>query len=603
MTIPRIRSSLVLKTTLLVLGVALGIGLVANEVAGRLARRYESERVRIQIGGLLAVVEPSASAACFVGDQRLALETAKGLLNSPTIAAVEIRGMEGVLAEVQRPGTSLTGLRIVHGVPSPFAKDQRVGEIRVIADPEETERRVARSVWTLRAAVLLLAAMMGAALALAVMRMVVRPIKQISDRLNGLDASRGARLDSPPGHALDEIGRLVGDVNVALDSVEERRRLEREIQQAQKLNSLGHLAGGIAHDFNNMLAGIMGSTDLLLADEPDPKRQKHLRSILGASMRSSELITKLLAFGRRGKNLAEAVDLGAAVAECLALLRPSMHPDLAVRTDLRPGLSIDGDPSQVQQVLMNLFLNAIEAMPGGGVLTITTRTVQLGGTAASSDPLPAGSYAELAVADTGPGMDPELLQRIFDPFMTTKTRKGQPGTGLGLSTVLGIVEAHFGAISVDSTIGRGSTFRVLLPVGRLLAEPVAAESEPRRGEGLVLVVEDEPIVREVTRSALERLGYTVETAQDGQEGVAAYRARHHTLMAVLLDLKMPVLDGREAFEQMQRIDAEVPIIICTGYGENEEVQAILSQGGAGMLNKPYRIADLSEVLRRLGGSS
>jgi len=212
-------------------------------------------------------------------------------------------------------------------------------------------------------------------------------------------------------------------VNEALLAVEERHRLEQEVQQAQaqKISSLGSLAGGVAHDFNNMLAGIMGHADLLLADERDPKRQKRINAILGAAARSSELTGKLLAFGRRGKNRKEAVDLSAAVKECLALIQPSIHPDLLVFTRMEDGLVVDGDPSQIQQVLVNLCINAAEAMQGKGSLTISTRLVDLEGMEAAAHKLTPGLYIELQVADTGPGMDEETLQRIFEPFFTTKT--------------------------------------------------------------------------------------------------------------------------------------------------------------------------------------
>jgi signal transduction histidine kinase len=596
-----VRSSIVLRTTLLVLGVALGVGLIASEFVGRFASRFESARAQQRMLSLLAVVEPSAAAACFVGDHRLAEETVKGLMNSPSIGAVELRTTDGILAEARRPGITAFESVLVHSVTSPFAKDQILGEIRVYPDANESARSLARFVWALRGLVLLLAMIVGGVLALTVMRTVVQPVKLVSDQLRGLDAEHGLRLESPQGHEADEIGRLVWDVNEALGAVEARQRLEQQVKEAhaQKISSLGSLAGGVAHDFNNMLAGIMGYTDLLLVGEHDPLRQRYLRSILRASTRSSELVGKLLAFGRRGKNRTESVDLNSAVKECLSMVQPSMHPDLKVIPSLEAGLCVDGDPSQLQQVLVNLCINAVEAMPSSGTLTISTRMVQVEEAKTAALGLHPGSYAELKVSDTGPGIGEDLLHQIFEPFFTTKNREGETGTGLGLSMVYGIVAAHQGLVDVSSKVGEGSTFRVLLPLGRLSEERPQPDLLPDRGEGLVLVVEDEPILRDLAREALQSLGYTVKTAQNGQEGVAAYEALHNQLEAVLLDLRMPVMGGREAFNWMQRIDASVPIIICTGYGENEEVQEILSLGGAGMLAKPYRILELSEALLRL----
>ena len=598
----RVRSSLVLRTTLLVFGVALGIGFLANAIVGRLAWRFETDRAKARVEGLLSVIEPSASAACFVGDHRLAEETAKGLLNSPSIATVEIRGSEGPLTNLHHPNRSLAGEVVVRPVFSPFAPDQWVGEVRVTTDANETARSVGRVVWVLRALILVLVTLVALALAWTVLRTVVRPIKQISDRLNGLDAAEGMRLTFPAGHHLDEIGRLVEDVNLALGAVEERHRLEQQVQQAhaQKINSLGNLAGGVAHDFNNMLAGIMAYAELLLANEQDPKRQKYLQSILGAAQRSADLTRKLLAFGRRGKNQVRSVDLAEAVRECLQIIKPTLHPDLQVITRLGQGLLIDGDPTQVHQVLLNLCINAHEAMSGGGTLTIEAETVELVRSKAQMSRLAPGTYVELRVSDTGAGISREALSKVFEPFFTTKIREGQTGTGLGLSTVYGIVEAHHGSIDVESTLDQGSTFRVRFPEGQLALEATHPGLAPSRGEGVVLVVEDEPTLREVAREALGSLGYTVVTAENGQAGVEVFRAQHDRLRAVLMDLKMPIMGGREAFHHMRDINPSVPVIICTGYGENEEVQGLLSQGARGMLAKPYQLKDLARVLERVG---
>ena len=596
-----IRSSLVRRTLLLVLGVSLVVGLLAHGIVGHLAERFETQRARERIEALVAVVEPSVSAACFVGDHRLAEETAKGLLSSPILAAVEIRAGEGVLALRRRENWTPTDFVNIYPVHSPFFASQVVGEIRISPDKQEIARGVARYAMLLRILVLVITAVVGGALALTVTRSVVAPITLMSDRLNALDAAQGMRLSMPPGHAADEIGRLASNINQALKAVEDRHRLEQEVQQAhaQKISSLGSLAGGVAHDFNNMLAGIMGHADLLLAGEQDPRRQKRINAILAAAKRSSELTSKLLAFGRRGKNRKESVDLAAAVKECLALIQPSLHPDLEVFTRLEDGLCVDGDPSQLQQVLVNLCINAVEAMGGKGTLTITTRTLELKAAQATDRSLTPGTHVELSVADTGAGMNDETLQRIFEPFFTTKTTKDHMGTGLGLPTVLGIVEGHQGAVEVKSRVGAGTTFKIYLPIGVLSPERPHVERRTNGGRGVVLVVEDEPSLRDLARSALESLGYGVETAEDGLAGVALFRAWHPRLRAVLLDMKMPNMGGLEAFGQMQQIDASVPVIICTGYGENEEVQRILSGGGAGLLPKPYRVAQLADALEQV----
>jgi PAS domain S-box-containing protein len=379
----------------------------------------------------------------------------------------------------------------------------------------------------------------------------------------------------------------------------DRERMQEQLQHAQRLDSLGSLAGGVAHDFNNMLSGIMGFAEMLLEDEQDPTRQRYLQSILKAASRSSELTRKLLAFGRKGRNLVEPTDLRALLKESLAILRPTMSPNQEVAVDMADCPSIDADPTQIHQVILNLCINALEAMPGQGVLSLSSRSRFIEEPWAAELMLPVGHYVELQVADSGMGMTEEVKQRIFEPFFTTKNRDGISGTGLGLSTVYGIVHAHGGAIEVDSEPGQGTRFRVLFPAGRLASSKEVRPAGRPKGQGRILVVEDEDLLRDVATSALESLGYSVLTAKHGAEGTDCFRRHHEALFAVLLDLKMPVMGGKEAFQEMHRIDSEVPILICTGFGENEEVQELRSLGAIGMLSKPYRIAELAETLGAL----
>ncbi len=382
---------------------------------------------------------------------------------------------------------------------------------------------------------------------------------------------------------------------------QERERMQEQLQHAQRLDSLGSLAGGVAHDFNNMLGGIMGFAEMLQDGEQDPTRKRYLQSILKAASRSSDLTRKLLAFGRKGKNLVEATDLGAIVKECLVIIHPSMDPNLKVSVSMEDCPSIDADPAQIQQVILNLCINALEATPGPGVLRISSRSHCLEEAAAAELMLPPGRYVEIQVADTGMGMTDEVKQRIFEPFFTTKDRDGKSGTGLGLSTVYGIVHSHGGCIEVDSAPGKGTRFRVLFPEGKLPLSKAGSRPGRTRGQGQVLLVEDEDLLREAATSALQSLGYSVLAARNGAEGVECFREHHTTLFAVLLDLKMPIMGGRASFQQMQQIDPEVPVLVCTGFGENEEVQELRSLGAIGMLSKPYRIAELASALGKLAG--
>jgi len=390
------------------------------------------------------------------------------------------------------------------------------------------------------------------------------------------------------------------DITALKHAEQQRQRVELQLLQAQKLESLGSLAGGVAHDFNNMLSGIMGYADLLIAGETVAARKEHLNAIVRAATRSADLTRKLLAFARRGKNIVETVDLAAVVRESLAILTPSFRPDVTVSLQLDATSTIDGDPTQVNQVVVNLCINANEAMPDGGRLSIRTRDVTLALDASQPLELPPGDYVELRVADSGVGMTDEVLLRIFEPFYTTKHSADTTGTGLGLSTVYGIVHLHRGAIAVTSSPGRGSAFTVYLPKGVLATVATTSPGPVPAGASLVLVVEDEELLRSLATAALTRLGYRSVTAVDGVQGVEIFRQRHHELIGVVLDLKMPRKAGRETFLEMRAIDPTVPVLLCSGYGENEEAQGLISLGAKGLLSKPYRIGELSEHLARFG---
>jgi signal transduction histidine kinase/CheY-like chemotaxis protein len=389
------------------------------------------------------------------------------------------------------------------------------------------------------------------------------------------------------------------DITPLKRAEEERARIEQQLLQAQKMESLGSLAGGVAHDFDNMLSGIMGYADTLLEEESDAARREHLEAILRAAARSSDLTGKLLAFARRGKNIVEAVSLRRIVGEAVAMLRPSFHPALLLATELRDSWTVDGDPSQISQVVVNLCINASEAMPSGGTLVIRTMNRTLDADAAGALEIRPGDYVQVEVIDTGVGIADEARGRIFEPFFTTKAGGDAKGTGLGLSTVYGIVHLHQGAIAVDSTPGRGATFSVYLPKGSLAPGDRAETPDPEPGLGTVLVVEDEDLLRGFLVRALARLGYQTLTAEDGVEGLRMFREHRAALTGVILDLKMPNRGGRDTFLDMRAVDPSVPVLICSGDGDTEEAQDLITRGATALLPKPFRIADLAARLGRL----
>lgn len=388
------------------------------------------------------------------------------------------------------------------------------------------------------------------------------------------------------------LGRLVPAVRRELqesDVRRERRILEEQLRHAQKLESIGLLAGGIAHDFNNLLTGIMGNASLLLDSLilSDSERIM-LDDVIRATEQAAILTRQLLAYAGKGKFVIELVGLSELVQDIGHLIRSSIPRTAEVILDLDRNLPpVEADPSQMQQLVMNLVINAAEAIgEERGRVRIRTALRTLG----------TASYVCLEVRDSGCGMDAATQGQIFDPFFTTKFT----GRGLGLSAVQGIVRGHKGFIEVESASGAGSTFTVLLPPAPPAMRNNAAgepETEALWGSGTILIADDEPLVRRTARVALERYGYRVHLAQNGSEAVDLFRSLKDDLAAVVLDLTMPVMGGEEAYREMHRIRADIPVIISSGYDELEAMRRFAGQGAAGFLKKPYTARKLAEKLK------
>jgi len=384
---------------------------------------------------------------------------------------------------------------------------------------------------------------------------------------------------------------------------EEKARLEAHLRHTQKLESLGVLAGGIAHDFNNLLVAILGNADLALADLPptSPVRA-NLVDIAKASCRAAELCRQMLDYSGKGRFVVESLNLSAIVADMSQMLEVSVSKKCTVTCDLPAGLpAIQGDATQVRQVIMNLIINASEAI-GDGSGTITVRTgVQECGRAHLLDSYlgadrPQGTYVYVEVADTGGGMAKETEARLFEPFFTTKFT----GRGLGLSAVLGIVRGHKGLIKVYSEPGRGSTFRILFPAGGQPAtapSPEEAVAETWQGSGTILVVDDEEPVRAVAERMLVRAGFAVLTAANGGEALERYRQHQDKIVCVLLDLTMPQMDGEETWRELRRLDPGVRVVLSSGYSEQDVLKRFADGGPPAFTQKPYRTAALLGKIR------
>ncbi len=380
----------------------------------------------------------------------------------------------------------------------------------------------------------------------------------------------------------------------------ERKKLEQQFLRAQRMESIGTLAGGIAHDLNNVLGPIVLSLDLLKAQFPDPDSQELLHLVATSAQRGAEMVRQVLSFARGVESRRIAVPVKHLVQEIGKIANDTFLKHIQVRVvvphDLWPVL---GDPTQLHQVLMNLCVNARDAMPHGGTLTITAdnRVVQAREVAASPDARP-GPHVFLQVTDTGTGMAPTTVERIFDPFFTTK--EPGKGTGLGLSTSLAIVKSHGGFIRVYSEPGQGTTFNVYLPAHTVpSADPVAeVEAALPRGNGeLILVVDDEASVREITMQTLEIYGYRVLLAGDGAEAITIYREQKDEIAAVITDMMMPVLDGPATIQILKQINPDVVVIAVSGLGDAGQVSQATTLGVSSFLSKPYTAATMLNTLK------
>jgi len=424
-----------------------------------------------------------------------------------------------------------------------------------------------------------------------------------------VEAMRAGAHDYVLKHRL---GRLVPAVQRELREAatrRERRHLEEQLRHAQKLESLGLLAGGVAHDFNNLLTGILGNASLVMEIlKPEAAVRGMLDEIIRAGERAADLTRQLLAYAGKGRFVIESVDVSALVLDISELIRTSVPRTIDLALDLRSDLpNIEADPSQIQQLVMNLILNAVEATgerPGSVRVCTGLHEVRPGDPMGHYRPEPPapGRYVRFEVRDNGCGMSEATKQQIFDPFFTTKFM----GRGLGLAAALGIVRGHKGAIGVDSVEDVGSTFTVLLPAlggsaaGRVGERKTLQSPEP--SAGVILIVDDEDVVRHAARGALEHAGYTVFEACDGQDGTDLFSRLHDRVSAVLLDLTMPRMDGRGVWEYIRRVRPDMRVVISSGFDEAETMRQFEHDQDLMFIQKPYTatalIDKIGSALRR-----
>jgi len=401
--------------------------------------------------------------------------------------------------------------------------------------------------------------------------------------------------------AWDENGKVIRMTGSTTD-ISQRRMMETQLRQAQQMESIGRLAAGIAHDFNNLLAAILGHASFMRLHLTNSPLQSSLDSIEKASTRASELCKQMLAYAGQGAYAVEEVDTNSLVNDTVGLVKISISKKISLTLVRSPQpVMIKVDLAQIRQVLMNLVLNAAEAI-GEEAGSIVIRTSRLRPTAADlADAIltpnsPSSDYVQIEVIDSGCGMSKETQEKIFEPFFSTKFT----GRGLGLSAVLGIVKAHSGFLKITSQVGQGTTFKILLPLldGATVPSerPVATPSELWHGSGTVLLVDDEADVRESTRNLLTELGFNVLLAENGEQGLHTFTSHIKEIVAVILDLTMPRLNGAEVFERIRQIRPRLPVLLSSGYNEEKTMERFTGKGLAGFLQKPFSINDLAAKL-------
>jgi PAS domain S-box-containing protein len=403
----------------------------------------------------------------------------------------------------------------------------------------------------------------------------------------------------------DERGQVIGilcignDVTDLKKAEEEKENLEKRLLHAQKMQAIGTLAGGIAHDFNNLLTGILGYTSLMLCamDESQPNYRK-LKNIEEQARRGADLTAQLLGFARGGRFETKPTSLNNLLENSAAMFGRTKK-DITIHAKYQKDLwSVEVDRGQIEQVLLNLFLNAWQAMPDGGEIYLKTDNVILDQKYVQQYSVPSGRYVKISVTDTGTGMDEQTQERIFEPFFTTK-EMGR-GTGLGLAMVYGIIKGHKGLINVYSELGHGTTFSIYLPAsGKDVTHEMVANEELDCGDETILIVDDEDVVINVAKDILESLGYEVIIAHNGHEAIDIYKANNDKIHLVILDMVMPEMSGGEIFDRLKEINPNIKVILASGYSLNGMAKKIIEKGCRGIIQKPFTIASLSHNVREV----
>jgi PAS domain S-box-containing protein len=432
----------------------------------------------------------------------------------------------------------------------------------------------------------------------------IREIMEKGNAIQGLETKRytkdGRTLDVNVSGSRyhDHEGAPAGMLSIVRDT-SEKKQLEAQLQEAQRMEAIGTLAGGIAHNFNNLLMGIQGNVSLALMEtDSRDMLQRRMESIQNLVRSGSKLTNQLLGYAMGGRYEVKPISLNRLVGETAETFGATKK-EYRIHQELDPDLAgIKADKSQIEQVLINLYLNAAEAMPGGGDLFLKTTNTTHEIMGPRPFQIKPGNYVRLTVRDTGIGMDQETSEHIFEPFFTTKGL--ERGTGLGLASAYGIVKSHGGYIDVQSEKGKGTVFEIYFPASR---EVVRKENkwgdEIAEGRGTILLVDDERIITEVGEAVLEKLGYDVIPANSGEEALNIYESNRDRINIVILDMIMPGMGGGETFDRLRETNPQIKVLLASGYSIDGQAEEILRRGCDGFIQKPFDIGQLSNKLREV----
>ena len=425
----------------------------------------------------------------------------------------------------------------------------------------------------------------------------------------------GKTLEVSLSAVFDDKGRIVNYVHIASD-ITERLLVDEKLRQSEKMQAVGQLAGGVAHDFNNQLSGILGYGDMLVQRLDDPVLHRFAENICAAANRSADLTKKLLAFSRKGQVEYVSVDMHDVIQETVDMLTHSIDKRIDLPVELNASeATVSGDISQLQNALLNIAVNARDAMPDGGALSFSTAVVDPETSLVFTDEVTgfnhafdlsqgadslAEKYLVITIKDTGSGMSEDVRKHIFEPFFTTK--ESGKGTGMGLASVYGTIKQHEGYVTVDSTMGKGTVFNIYLPMGprkKAAVEAMPSISADRPEKLTILIVDDEEDIRNLTRDMLEEIGHAVLVADDGREAISLYRRRWREIDVVILDMIMPRIGGRNTFQMIKKINPDVKVILASGYSLNDDAQSLLNEGVLEFIQKPFNQSQLVDTVQRV----